>query len=359
LSEYFAVPEKFLFFDLPGLTPSVLSRVGKRDQLEILIYLDRHLPGLEQQVNGGTFRLGCSPIVNLYKQRAEPIAWTHASSEYRVVPDARRPAAHEIYSIDHVVAINAQDRELEFAPFYSSHHALGGDQPRSFWHMTRRTAGYAAGQVDRGSEVYLSLVDLDFRPSHADQWTLDIETTCLNRDLPSRLQFGGGHPHLHLSPSGPLDAIECLTPPTVTYRPALDRGTLWPLVSHLALNHLSLVDNQHGAEALREILRLYDVLDTPETRTMIDGLTGISSRRAVGRVAGATAAGFCRGTEVTLQLDEDKFSGGGAYLFAAVLERFLALYVSLNSFTKTMVKSNRRPGIMCQWPPRAGDEILI
>ena len=359
LTEYFAFPEKFLFFDLQGLSPAILDRVGQEGHLEIFIYLNRHLPGLEQQVGRETFRLGCSPLTNLYKQRAEPISWSHTQSEYRVVPDARRPAAHEVYSIDRVVATNSRDRELEFAPFYSSRHALSGDEPRAFWHMTRRSAGYAAGQVDRGTEVYLSLVDLDFRPAQREQWTLDIETTCLNRDLPGRLQFGGGHPHLFLSPAGPVDTIECLTPPTPTYRPTLRRGTLWRLISQLSLNHLSLADNQLGAEALREILRLYDMLDTAETRTMIDGLTGISSRRMVGRVAGAQAAGFCRGTEVTLHLDEDKFSGGGIFLFATVLERFLALYCSLNSFTKTVAKSNRRPGVLCEWAPRAGEQILL
>jgi type VI secretion system protein ImpG len=359
LTEYFAFPEKFLFFDLPGLTPDVLQRVGRQNHLEIFIYLNRHVPGLEQQVGQETFRLGCSPIVNIYKQRAEPIRWTHTQSEYRVVPDARRPAAHEVYSIDRVVASNAQDRELEFAPFYSSRHALAGDEPRAFWHMTRRPAGYAAGQVDRGTEVYVSLVDLNFEPARAEQWILDVETTCLNRDLPGRLQFGGGHPHLQLMPSGPLDTIRCLTPPNPTYRPALQRGMLWRLISHLSLNHLSLADNQFGAEALREILKLYDVLDTAETRTMIEGLAKISSRRVVGRVAGAAASGFCRGLELTLHLDEDKFSGGGSYLFASVLERFLALYASLNSFTQTVVRSNRRSGIMCQWPPRAGEQSLV
>jgi type VI secretion system protein ImpG len=276
-----------------------------------------------------------------------------------VVPDARRPAAHEVYSIDRVVATSAQGRELEFSPFYSSRQTLEGDAPRAFWHMTRRPSGSAAGQVDRGTEVYLSLVDFGFEPTRGDQWILNVETTCLNRDLPSRLPFGGGHPHLQLSPSGPLDKIECLTPLSDTCRPALQLGTHWRLISHLSLNHLSLADNQLGAEALREILRLYDLQDTAETRTMIDGLTKVSSRRVVGRVAGAAAAGFCRGVEITLHLDEDKFSGGGIYLFAAVLERFLALYASLNSFTKTVVKSNRRSGIMCQWPPRAGDQALV
>ena len=133
---------------------------------------------------------------------------------------------------------------------------------------------------------------------------------------------------------------------------------MWRLVSHLSLNHLSLVDTPQGAEALREILRLYDPANSEETRALIDGLHDISARRIVGRVGGPVAAGFCRGVEVTLHLDEEKYTGSGVYLFASVLERFLGLYSSLNSFTKTVVKTDRRPNL-CSWPPRAGEQVLI
>ena len=133
---------------------------------------------------------------------------------------------------------------------------------------------------------------------------------------------------------------------------------MWRLISHLSLNHLSLTDTSRGAEALREILRLYDPAESDETRQLISGLTHVSSRRVVGRVGSSVSAGFCRGTEVTLDLDEEKFSGNGAYLFASVMERFLALYTSLNSFTKTVVKTNRRSQVF-QWPPRAGEQVLV
>ena len=78
----------------------------------------------------------------------------------------------------------------------------------------------------------------------------------------------------------------------------------------------------------------------------------------VGRSAGS-AAGVCRGLHVQLEFDEDKFSGGGLYLFAAVLERFLGLYASINSFTKLTATSNRREVKIRTWPPRAGEQILL
>jgi type VI secretion system protein ImpG len=357
LSEYFAFPEKFLFFDLAGLSPEALGGLGNK--LELFLFLNRHVQDLERHVSKDSFQLGCCPMINLFRQRAEPIRLTHAQHEYRVVPDARRPLAHEVYSIDRVVATSPDNESVEFRPFYGVKHAHQARQQRAFWHASRRPAGHAAGQVDHGTEVHLSLVDLDFRPSAPAEWTVDVETTCLNRDLPHRLPFGGGQPRLQLAGKGGMAKVRCLTPPTPTLRPALGHGTYWRLISHLSLNHLSLVDAEQGADALREILNLYNLTDSSETRATIDGLLSVSSRRVVGRVGGDVAAGFCRGLEVRLHFDEEKFSGSGVFLFAAVLDRFLGLYTSINSFTKTVVTTNKRDKVLCQWPPRAGEKVLL
>src|SRR5262249_34376481 len=74
LSEFFTFPEKFLFFDLAGWDRSRLADVG--NELEVYFYLDRIAPDLEHNVSADTFRLGCTPVINLYKQRAEPIQLT-------------------------------------------------------------------------------------------------------------------------------------------------------------------------------------------------------------------------------------------------------------------------------------------
>lgn len=357
LSEFFTFPQKFLFFDIAGIPRRAVERASEK--LELFLYLGRHLPDLEKNVDANTFQLGCTPIVNLYRQRAEPIQLSQTTHEYRVVPDARRPLAHEVYSVDRVIATSPQNEQVEFHPFYSVRHADEARNQRAFWHASRRAAGYAGGQIDRGTEVYLSLVDLGFNPSIPSKWTLDIETTCLNRDLPRHLPYGAGQPRLQLTIGTPVTRIRCVTPLSSTNRPALQRGTVWRLISHLSLNHLSLISADDSADALREILKLYDFSDSPETRSMIDGLLAVRGRRVVGRVGGTVASGFCRGFEVTLHFDEERFSGSGVYLFASVLERFLGLYTTLNSFTRLIATTNKREEPLAKWPPRAGQQSLI
>jgi type VI secretion system protein ImpG len=358
LSEYFAFPQKFLFFDLSGWNRQMLGKMGNR--MELYLYLNRTTVDLEQNVDADTFQLGCTPIINLYKQRAEPIPLTHTQSEYRVVPDARRPLANEVYSIDRVSATSPENEQVEYRPFYSFKHAADRLVQKTFWYGSRRPAEQCGGEMDPGTEVHLSLVDLGFEISSPSDWTLDVETTCLNRDLPHRLIWSKGQSGLHLTMGAPVTGIESVTGrPTPTLRPALKRGAAWRLISHLALNHLSLADSEEGANALREILKLYDFADSLENREMIDGILSVHSRRVVGRAAGDVRGGFCRGVEVTLHFDEDRFVGSGLFLFASVLERFLGLYCTVNSFTKLIATTNKREGELRKWPPRAAETVLL
>ena len=294
--------------------------------------------------------------MNLYRQRAEPIALSHQVSEYRVVPDARRPLAHEVYSIERVTATSPDSEQMEYGPFYSlrhgsdGRHAQQGPSEKRYWHARRERAG------DGASEVFLSLVDLGFNPDAPGEWTLEVETTCLNRDLPHRLNLSEGASAFRLTQGGPIAAIKSLTGrPTPTLRVPQKRGGLWRIVSHLSLNHWSLTDGTDGADALREILALYDFADSADTRATIAGVLSVAARRVPGRTGG----GICRGLEVTVHLDEDRFAGHGIYLFAAVLERFLGLYCSLNSFSKLIVTTNRREGALRRWLPRAGETVLL
>jgi type VI secretion system protein ImpG len=216
---------------------------------------------------------------------------------------------------------------------------------------------------DRGTEVYLRLVDLKFDPRLPAEATLVIKTTCTNRDQPRRLQEAGERLAFSLETVAPLSRIRCVVLPTAPLRPALRRGAQWRLVSHLSLNHLSLTDPAEGRQALQEILRLYDYSD-PEgsdaatSRQLIEGITSVHSRRVVGWIMFATGGDFCRGVEVTIELDEQNYLGTGVMMFASLLERFLGLYASMNSFTQ-LVARTQGGGAFKTWAPRAGEHPMI
>lgn len=352
LQEYFSLPEKFLFFDLHELDRA--GRAGFKEGLEVAIFLDR-MPQLEQPMDAGTFRLACTPIVNLFEQIAEPIRLSHAETEYRAIPDLRRPDAVEVYAVESVTSTSPYLPEpIEFQPFYSFKHAIDREQQRAFWYATRRPS---PKKGDPGTEVYLSLVDLNFQPTLPAVETLTIHATCTNRDLPGKLPFGGEQGDFEVEGGAPLSRIRCLTKPTPTARPPIRRGAHWRLLSHLSLNYLSVCEG--GKEALQEILKLYDFADSAVIRQQIAGITNVTSRRVVRRPGGMPWNGFCRGIEVTVEFDAEKYVGTGLFLFASVLEKFLGLYSSLNSFSQLIATTRQRKEPLKRWPPRAGEQILL
>ncbi len=357
LTEYFAFPEKFTFVDLGGFA-AAKSVLGGR-QVEVLVFSRRTWPLLEQGVEAGTFRLGCTPVVNLFEQTAEPINLTHARSEYRVIPDVSAPQGMEVYSVDSVRASLQGESDAEFRPFFSVRYGKGSG--RAFWHPVRRPAESAD---DKGTEMFLELVDLDFRPSSPGDGVLVVRTTCTNRDLPVILRQSGGRISFTAEVAGPIVRIRTLAGPTPPSRPAALRGAHWRLVSHLNLNHLTLDGGDAGAEALRTLLGLYDPGAADPTRRtsgnqVIDGVTNVSARPAVRRVGKLSAGGFCRGLAIDLELDEEKFVGSGAYLLASVLERFFALHSAINSFTELTVRLKGSKVPYAEWPPRAGEQPLL
>jgi type VI secretion system protein ImpG len=363
LTDYFAFPHKFLFVDLEGAgTHPAAAEAG---QMEVYFFLDQAVTELEPYVTADTLRLGCTPVVNLFARRAEPIKVTHTQTEYPVVPDARQRREIEVHTIDRVTTSSERGGTIEFAPLYACPRGTESGPRPSFWQSHRRPSRDASGRPMKGTDVFLSLVDLDFRPVEPADRTLIVETTCTNRDLPGEIS----RPQVRLLEGAPVrEKLPCLVGPTRTRRPSPRQRGTWSLISHLLLGHLSISDvvdprgqgQGQGAEALRRVLELYNFGDEAAVAKRIDGIVGVQSRPVVSRLPIA-ASGFARGIEVTVDFDEERFRdpGQGLYLLASVLEAFFGLYCSINSFTRMTARIKQGERVFKRWPPNAGEKFLL
>jgi type VI secretion system protein ImpG len=355
LTEYFAFPEKFLFLDFARMEAKTLASGGNK--LEMFIYLDRALPELERMLGNDALALGCTPAVNLFAQRCEPVPLTQTDVEYRVVPDVRRPGALEVWGVEQVRESRSDGSFRPWRPFYRMTHGdPDGGTPGGFYHLMRRDSPSPL----TGGEVFLAPDDPEFAVDRPADAVLSIDALCTNRDLPAELPFGRGLPRLRLVEGvAAITKVTALTAPSPTLRAPLRERGFWRLISHLSLGHLSVVGGTEGAAALKEVLRLYDLRDSAETRTAIDGLLAVSAKPGTARVPGARSGAFCRGLDVTLEFEQRTWQVGGIYLLAAVLDRFLALHATVNSFVRTKAVLRGRPGVVASWPARAGAHTLL
>lgn len=357
LTEYFTFPEKFNFvdIDLAKFAPHVPPDCHRVTLHLFLagVRADSHEARLLSNLSSSNLLLGCAPVVNLFRQNGVPIMITHERADYALLADAEHAAAYDIHTVDAVRMLERRkldDAVTEFRPFYSLKHGEGTDK-QGHYYVVRRDESQAAGH-----EYRIAFVDADFDPATCGQATVSVQLTCTNHDLPQRLVCGRHEGDLLPPADWSKGTITFVRRPTAPRRFAATPALQWRLLSHLTLNFRSLV--QEGLDGFREMLSLYDLAQTPDVKGQIEAIVGLTQRPATAWIKHPRGASLVHGIEVRITIDEDGFVGSGLHLFVRVLDRFLGLYVQINSFTELVALSAKTGKEIIRCQPRNGEQSL-
>jgi type VI secretion system protein ImpG len=351
LQEYFTCPAKFFFIDFDGLDRVAALEPGK--SFEIIVPFSRK-PEDNLRVSTSSLRLFCTPIVNLFQHSADGIRVDHSRTQYRIRPSTTGgtpPEHYEIYSVDRVIGlVQGEAARRHYPPLHAFEHGSGNNRDMIYY----QTRLYDA-VVGEGTDSYISFVSADQKHVVPPTESISIDLTASNRNLASRLKAGDVNVPTTDSPE--FAKFRNITPISRSLRPPLGRGLHWRLISHLSLNYLSLT----SVEALRGILELYnyqalyDRQAARENVLRLEGLVALEAKPAERLIHGAPI----RGTAIRLDMSEANFAGeGDMYVFATVLNEFLALYASINAFTELTVRGTKF-GEVYHWAPRLGQQSIL
>ncbi len=353
LREYFALPERFLFVELGPLRSAV--RRCTQSTLDVFVLFDHDEEKLERAVNKSHFALFCTPAVNLFPKTADRVQVTDQSESYHLVADRTRPLDYEVFDVTEVTGYGTGNRDGQpFHPFYQCQNGHAASEGGAYFTLRRDPRVASSGQRRQGArfgylghEVFVSLVDADEAPYRSDLRQLSVATLCTNRGLPLDL-LKPGATEFELLAGLPVEKVVCLVGPTRPSPCCGDGEIVWRLISHMALNYLSLIDNdeKQGAAALRELLLLYSDEDDSHTKNQIDGVRSIQSKPITRRAPIPGPICYARGLEVTLVFDEEKFETTGIARLGSVLAHFFKKYVSVNSFVEVVLRTAQGREVM-------------
>lgn len=377
LHEYFAFPQRFLFARIGNLAQA-FARCDSQ-HMDLIIPLSQECPELEGAIEADHFSLHCTPAVNVFPKRADRIFVEENANEFQVIPDRTHPLDYEVYRINKVTGFASGGVETVFRPFYAATDAdaSAGTTEASFFSINRvpralsdREKRMGQRTSYAGSEVYVSLVDAQSAPFSSNIRQLAVEAMCTNRDLPLQMPLGKGKTDFMPDLGGPFTSVRVVSGPTPPRATHAEGDASWRLISHLTLNYLSITDEdqdgdgsikfeeRQGAGSLRELLRIYGNVGDPVIRKQIEGIKLIQARPCTRRVPAPGVVSFARGVEVTVTLEEHLFEGSGIGLLGAVLDQFFARYVSMNSFTETVIRTEERGEVM-RWNANLGQRPVL
>ncbi|WP_338768206.1 type VI secretion system baseplate subunit TssF [Massilia sp. METH4] len=327
LAEYFAFPDKFAFLDVDLKAALARSPAGTRRLLLHVMLPALSGADLLESLSPAMLRLGCTPIVNLFKRAAEPLHLAAGRNTYPLRPFPVVEADATLYSVDGVTVLHTLgggNMAAELPRFDPSR----GSQDDRFW-LARR-ADTAAG-----AEHTISFVDGAQVPFDLSGGTVAVQLTCTNGDVPARLPIG--------RPDGDLagDGAAARYPVRLLRRPSFsrlqadtDQGPREAITTRPCeqrkLPHAAL-------PALLDMLRVHAPSDNGAVQRQLAGIVGLEQRATKAWVRFPQGAAYMQGTQVRLTIDEAAFDRCGVFAFAQVMDRVFTLYAQAEGFAQLVV----------------------
>jgi type VI secretion system protein ImpG len=345
LQEYFSLPSKFLFFDVLHLHRAAVTA----DRFELALKFERP-PELMQRISAETFRLFCTPVINLFESSGEPVKRDPKIHEHLLRAAGVKPNHMEVYEVREVIGVRqGQARRRTYEPFVGYAHTA--DREEGTYYTLRPTPS----PLDEGIDTYISIVTPLGETPHREEEVLSFELTATNRSLPAELQLG----EINTSPRGVSAPapFRNITPITVPARPKLGSNLLWRLLSHMALGRTSLAQ----VDTLKATLDLYNFQKgvSPQAaranELKVESIRTVSSEPVTRMLRGAPI----RGVETTIEIEESKLGTiGEAFLFGCVLDEVFSTHVPLNSFNELHFVLHPSKAEL-RWPARSGQKQIL
>ncbi|MBU1169360.1 MAG: type VI secretion system baseplate subunit TssF [Proteobacteria bacterium] len=343
IQEYFIMPEKFLFVDITGWDHWHPKKETCDFHIEFILTDQGNgepKPGMK------SFVLATTTAVNIFPHEAVPVTIDHRKTEYPVRPAGDGLDKYQIFTIDKVSGfVHGTSNPVDLKPFHS---------------FSARDYAYVYHENVKKNPIRESVdfsISLAYQPGKGipELKNLSFDIFCSNGFLPEALREGD----ICTPTPKTLESVTLknIRKPTVAALPPLGSENLWRLTSLMTLNHLSLT----RAENLRTLLKLFlmeghrDRKNNLINERRIKGILDLKTK-PVDRLVRGT---MIRGLDIRMTLSQSHFAGpGDVYLFGSMLDRFLAMYASINTFTRLTIKETDS-GETWTWPERMGDQPLM
>lgn len=359
LQEYYCFPESFMFFNVDGIG-KLPNNLQETTQFILNLYFSEPLSS-DVQIKASTFKLHCTPAINLFEHSCEPFILKGEKDEYLLKGSYSYPEWYEIFSIDQV-ASSIDDKNKQFGrerdfvryyfPFESFEHQIEYAKGRTELYYKIRTK---EALFEKGFDHYISFIRGDEILRLNSGESVSVNVTCTNREIPAYLKVGDICVSTEKNPA--IAEFRNITRPSMPLHPSLDGTLAWKLISNSSLNYLSLLE----IDSLKEIIKTYDLPSWHSRRNAkisqkkLDAIKSIETQ-PIDRLFKNVSI---RGLQSTLYIKQSEFnSEGEMFLFCTVLSKFFSLYASVNSFHKLKV-INLDNQESYEWPIQIGQHQLM
>lgn len=345
LSEYFAYPEKFNFFEISNINNII--NLKSENNLTLYFYFNDYSEELESKVNNNTLLLNCVPIINLFTKMAEPIKADINTQDYQVIPDQYiSPKEVCTYSVNKLnVNTDKFNHILSCEPFFGRKY--NSTDEVIYWQQKRKPC-WELGLFDvPGDEVFINLSQESIDQDIYSTLVLTPELLCMNRSINNLIKNSNYKTSFSFTDTNPLiDSITIVGKLSNTIHNKFDKK-LYNLVSHISQGRSDFNNSEKLLANIKAIINLYST-NQNRTKKICESLIDLEIQESIQRHPSKIKFGFIHGNKIILKIKEDIFPDQNAFLFGQVISNYLKSISDINSFVSLQIDTEYTTG-KYQW----------
>lgn len=359
LSEFHYYPQKFFYLDWINLNEAFQSFASSGLKIYFLFNQAENL--FETKIKEDALKLHCTPIINIFKRRGEPIRVNGEKSSYPVVPEGfsqeLKPFVYQIQSMN--VASGHQQTKLACAPYYGARYGEAKRESIMYWQAVQRPRRFDTGKSSVGYDYHISFNDTDFSELRSNGYVVVPELICSNFEGVQQLLSSAQNISIKFSNDAIdyVDSIELLQPLTQAKQPNLADDQLFKILRYLENHHLFSELSHESVDQLKELLLIH-AGESQESRQLIkEGIVAIETEQMISRHPTFPHEGFCHGLRCRLIVNEACFIENELYLFGTMLSELLMQLSVINSFIQLIICNQEKREIF-KWNPMIGSKQI-
>ena len=334
VQEYFINKFHFLFLNITNL--DIDGPLPKAFRLRFS--LDQTVHNL--QLDKNSFRLFCSPAINLFDTDAEPMSLDHKTSDLHINPVRNTNRTLTIHSVTSLQGQSRRSSEKIQYQSFSLSAKEAGQNP------VYELIQHYTGHTDQENILRISYPPGMDIPSRE---ILTARLQCSNGRNTAQLKVG----EVNVNTPDIPDLVSVSNVSTISeyIAPITDGRTLWKLITHLTVNYLPVADMNN----LKTLLSLYNPTEQTDTKEHAANRKRIESLQSmqVTPTEKLLRGYLVRGRHIAMDVDGSGFaSSGDLYLFGELMFYLLDQFTDLNSFL-TLSLTNVNNGETMQWQSKS------
>lgn len=341
--EFFLFPEKYLFFDIKNID---FSKTGTKFKI---VFACPYFSDQILTVETSSFKLRCTPIINLFQAQSEPIVTDNIKKSYKLYTNYLKHKFLFFHTIDKLYYIDEESKPNEIIHVLNYQYYLHKKDENYFYDFTLN---------EKEPNFFQVTLYSDNKKIFIPQTTLYADIFVTNGFLAEKINEGQ---EVNLVENYPVNKCILLKSPSKYLEGVNNSDFYWKVISYIYNDKLTFSNSAEFIQDLKSIISLNLEVITEKERgeLIINAIDNVKISTKSFRVKKGKQFGFNTGKEILISINQALINNESMAILAQCMFHYFQNTCPLNLSISLVVQDSYSKKVLFTCLPKSGMKKII